>query len=47
MGKATFKPDKLLWCKFTTMENIDKKPVGQIVAENYRTYPVFESCKID
>jgi regulator of cell morphogenesis and NO signaling len=29
------------------MENIDNKPVGQIVAENYRTYPVFESHKID
>jgi regulator of cell morphogenesis and NO signaling len=29
------------------MENIDKKPIGQIVAENYRTYPVFESYKID
>jgi regulator of cell morphogenesis and NO signaling len=29
------------------MENIDEKPVGQIVAENYRTYPVFESHKID
>ena len=29
------------------MENIDKKPVGQIVAEDYRTYPVFESHKID
>jgi regulator of cell morphogenesis and NO signaling len=29
------------------MENIDEKPVGQIVAENYQTYPVFESHKID
>jgi regulator of cell morphogenesis and NO signaling len=29
------------------MENIDEKPVGQIVAEYYRTYPVFESHKID
>ncbi|HJY21975.1 MAG TPA: DUF542 domain-containing protein, partial [Hanamia sp.] len=29
------------------MENIDKKLVGQIVAEDYRTYPVFESHKID
>ena len=29
------------------MENIDEKPVGQIVAEDYRTYPVFESHKID
>ena len=29
------------------MENIDKKPVGQIVAEHYRTYPVFESHNID
>lgn len=33
--------------KFTLMENIDKKPVGQIVAEDFRTYPVFESHKID
>jgi len=29
------------------MENIDKKPVGQIVAEDFRTWPVFESHKID
>ena len=29
------------------MENIDKKPVGQIVAEDYRTLQVFESHKID
>jgi regulator of cell morphogenesis and NO signaling len=29
------------------MENIDEKPVGQIVAENYRTYAVFESHQID
>jgi regulator of cell morphogenesis and NO signaling len=29
------------------MENIDKKPIGQIVAEDYRTYPVFESHQID
>lgn len=29
------------------MEDIDKKPVGQIVAEDYQTYPVFESHKID
>jgi regulator of cell morphogenesis and NO signaling len=29
------------------MENIDEMPVGQIVAEAYRTYPVFESHKID
>ncbi|HEV2831774.1 MAG TPA: DUF542 domain-containing protein, partial [Hanamia sp.] len=29
------------------MENIDEKPVGQIVAENYQTYPVFENHKID
>jgi regulator of cell morphogenesis and NO signaling len=29
------------------MENIDKKPVGQIVAENYPTWQVFESHKID
>ena len=29
------------------MENIDKKPVGQIVADSYRTYTVFESHKID
>lgn len=36
-----------MFCKFTRMENIDKKPVGQIVAEDYRTYPVFESHKID
>ena len=38
---------KQLFCKFTIMEDIDKMPVGQIVAENYRTYPVFESHKID
>jgi len=36
-----------LLCKFTTMENIDNKPVGQMVAENYQTYSVFESHKID
>jgi regulator of cell morphogenesis and NO signaling len=29
------------------MENIDQKPIGQIVAEDFRTYPVFESHKID
>jgi regulator of cell morphogenesis and NO signaling len=29
------------------MENIDEKPVGQIVAESYRTLAVFESHKID
>jgi regulator of cell morphogenesis and NO signaling len=29
------------------MENIDKKPVGQIAAEDYRTLQVFESHKID
>ena len=29
------------------MENIDKKPVGQIVAEDFSTYSVFESHKID
>ncbi len=29
------------------MENIDKEPVGQIVAEDYRTYQVFENHKID
>jgi len=40
-------PSKQLFCKFTVMENIDKMPVGQIVAENYRTCPVFESHKID
>ena len=36
-----------MFCKFTSMENIDKKPVGQIVAEDYRTWQVFESHKID
>jgi len=36
-----------LFCNFTSMENIDEKPVGQIVAEDYRTYSVFESHKID
>jgi len=29
------------------MENLDKKPIGQIVADDFRTYPVFESHKID
>lgn len=29
------------------MENLDKKPIGQIVAEDFSTYPVFESHKID
>ena len=47
MGKVTLRPEKQLLCKFTTMENIDNKPVGQIVAEDYQTYPVFESHKID
>jgi len=47
MGKVTSTREKQLLCKFTTMENIDNKPVGQIVAEDYRTYPVFESHKID
>lgn len=36
-----------LWCKFTNMENTEKMPVGQIVAEDFRIYPVFESHKID
>lgn len=47
MGKVTLMPGKQLLCKFTIMENIDHKPVGQIVAEDYQTYPVFESHKID
>jgi regulator of cell morphogenesis and NO signaling len=29
------------------MENIDKKPIGQIVADNYAVWQVFESHKID
>jgi regulator of cell morphogenesis and NO signaling len=29
------------------MENIDNKPVGQIVADDYQTYLLFESHKID
>ena len=29
------------------MENIDKKPIGQIVAESYPTWQVFESNNID
>ena len=36
-----------MWCNFTLMENIDKKPVGQIVAEDFSTYSVFESHQID
>lgn len=47
MGKAAKPPNDPLFCKFTGMENIDKKPVGQIVAENYQTYVVFENHKID
>lgn len=47
MGKATQTPCAQLLRKFTCMENIDNKPVGQIVAEYYRSYPVFESHKID
>lgn len=47
MGKVTSRAEKQLLCKFTIMENIDNKPVGQIVAEDYQTYPVFESHKID
>jgi len=29
------------------MQNIGKKAIGQIVADDFRTYPVFESYKID
>lgn len=29
------------------MENIDKRPIGQIVAEDYSTYKVFEKHRID
>jgi regulator of cell morphogenesis and NO signaling len=46
-SKRTGRPDKRLWCNFTLMENIAKKPVGQIVAEDFSTYSVFESHKID
>lgn len=47
IGKAISMTNNRLWCKFTTMENIDKKPIGQIVAEDSRTYLVFENHKID
>jgi regulator of cell morphogenesis and NO signaling len=46
-GKRTAKPGKRLWCNFTLMESIEKKPVGQIVADDFTTYAVFESHKID
>lgn len=36
-----------MFCKFTAMENIDEEPIGQIVAEDYNIYNVFENHNID
>ena len=36
-----------MFCKFTSMENIDKESIGQIVAEDYSTYKIFENLHID